>query len=480
MTNGPAREDEIVRPGPTPSHALDALERTISEGLAAHPLLKVGGTVAEITSSSCRLTGLSHFVKLGECVELAGEGKALLCEVVRIDAHGVTVKPFDGALETGLGTMAWRCGGVTLSPDRAWKGRALNALGKPIDGLGRLRQGERAMPTDREPPAPMRRQRLRKPIKTGIRVVDLFTPLCAGQRIGIFAGSGVGKSTLLSMLARAPGFDSTVLALVGERGREVREFLEDALGREKARTIAVVATGDESPMMRRLAPKSAMCIAEHLRDQGENVLLIVDSVTRYAHAARDVALSAGEPPVARGYPPSVFSDLPRLLERAGAGVEGTGSISGVFAVLVDGDDHNDPVADSIRGTLDGHIVLDRAIAEQGRYPPVNVLASVSRLMRAVLTAEQQKLILKLREMIAQFEDTRDLRLMGGYQSGADPSLDRAIQFVPKIYETLRQTPEEALSSDVFQDIARALSPEAPEPASTSRTAVQPSPSPARR
>jgi flagellum-specific ATP synthase len=367
-----------------------------------------------------------------------------------------------------------------VSPDRSWKGRTLNALCKPIDGLGQLRQGERALPTDREPPAPMRRQRLRKPMKTGIRAVDLFTPLCAGQRIGVFAGSGVGKSTLLSMLARAAGFDTTVLALVGERGREVREFLEDALGREKARTIAVVATGDESPMMRRLAPKSAMCIAEHLRDLGENVLLIVDSVTRYAHAARDVALSAGEPPVARGYPPSVFSDLPRLLERAGAGEEGSGSITGVFAVLVDGDDHNDPVADSIRGTLDGHIVLDRAIAEQGRYPPVNVLASVSRLTRAVLTPDQQKLILKLREMIALFEDTRDLRLMGGYHSGADPALDRAIQLVPRIYEVLRQTPEEPLSGDAFQDIARALSAEAPEPTGSNRAARTTSTIPARR
>jgi flagellum-specific ATP synthase len=310
---------------------------------------------------------------------------------------------------------------------------------------------------------------VRTPVRTGIRVVDIFTPLCAGQRIGIFAGSGIGKSTLLSMLARAPGFDSTVLALVGERGREVREFLEDALGRERARTIAVVATGDESPMMRRLAAKSAMCIAEHLRDRGENVLLIVDSVTRFAHAARDVALAAGEPPVARGYPPSVFSDLPRLLERAGPGEEGTGSITGIFAVLVDGDDHSDPVADSIRGTLDGHVVLDRAIAEQGRYPPVNVLASISRLARAVLSPDQQKLTLKLREFIAQYEDTRDLRLMGGYRQGTDAGLDRAVQLVPRIYDVLRQSPGEPLSSDAFQDMARALAAEAPAVVAASAT-----------
>lgn len=471
MTKNPTLDSKIGRSASARPHALDALERVVSDCTAARPHLAVGGVVTEVSSTSCRLAGLSRFVRLGECVELTGIDKPQLCEVVRIDAHGVTVKPFDGTLQAGLGTTAWRHGAVTLNPHRDWKGRAINALGTPIDGLGPLRQGERTISTDREPPAPMRRQRVRNPVKTGIRVIDLFTPLCAGQRIGIFAGSGIGKSTLLSMLARATGFDTTVLALVGERGREVREFLEDALGRERARTIAIVATGDESPMMRRLAPKSAMCIAEHLRDQGESVLLIVDSVTRFAHAARDVALAAGEPPVARGYPPSVFSDLPKLLERAGPGEEGTGSITGVFAVLVDGDDHNDPVADSIRGTLDGHIVLDRAIAEQGRYPPVNVLASISRLTRAVLTPEQQKLILKLREMIAQYEDTRDLRLMGGYRNGTDPSLDKAVQFVPKIYETLKQTPDESLSGDAFQEIARAFAAE-PAPEASSAAAVR--------
>ena len=443
----------------TPANALDALEHAASGCMAEHSLVSVGGVVTEISATACRIAGLSRFVRLGDCVELTASDKPQLCEVVRIDGDGVTVKPFDGNLQAGLGTPAWRRGAVTLNPSGTWKGRTLDALGLPIDGLGPLRQGEQALPTDRDPPAPMRRQRVKKPMKTGIRVIDLFTPLCAGQRVGIFAGSGIGKSTLLAMLARATGFDTTVLALVGERGREVREFLEDALGREKARTIAVVATSDESPMMRRLAPKSALCIAEHLRDAGENVLLIIDSVTRFAHAARDVALAAGEPPVARGYPPSVFSDLPKLLERAGPGEEGKGSITGIFSVLVDGDDHNDPVADSIRGTLDGHIVLDRAIAEQGRYPPVNVLASVSRLTRTVLTAEQAKLMLKLREMISQYEDTRDLRLMGGYRNGADPGLDKAIQLVPRIYDTLRQAPDEALSSDAFQDIARALTAE---------------------
>jgi flagellum-specific ATP synthase len=210
-------------------------------------------------------------------------------------------------------------------------------------------------------------------------------------------------------------------------------------------------------MMRRLAPKTAMCIAEYFRDLGQNVLLIIDSVTRFAHAARDVALAAGEPPVARGYPPSVLNDLPKLLERAGPGEDGRGSITGVFSVLVDGDDHNDPIADTIRGTLDGHVVLDRAIADQGRYPAINVPGSISRLAQHAWTPEQARLVIKLRAMIARFEDTRDLRLMGGYQRGLDAELDKAVDLIPKLYDTLKQAPQDLPSVDAFQDVARMLS-----------------------
>jgi len=249
-----------------------------------------------------------------------------------------------------------------------------------------------------------------------------------------------------------------VIALVGERGREVREFIEDTIGANRDRVVAVVATADESPMRRRLAPRTAMCIAEHFRDQGGNVLLIVDSITRFAHAARDVDLAAGEPPVARGYTPGVFSELPKLLERAGPGDEGSGSITGIFSVLVDGDDHNDPIADAIRGTLDGHIVLDRAIADQGRYPAVNVLRSISRLAHAVWTPEQQKLVMKLRAMIARFEETRDLRLMGGYKAGEDPELDNAVALIPKVITALQQSPRDPVSNDAFQELARQLAP----------------------
>jgi flagellum-specific ATP synthase len=332
----------------------------------------------------------------------------------------------------------------------------INAIGEPVDGLGPLAHGDRTMRVDGEPPAAMTRSRLHRPLRTGIVAIDIFTPLCEGQRIGIFAGSGVGKSTLLSMLAHSDEFSTVVVALVGERGREVREFLEGALSANRSRTVTVVATGDEGPMMRRLAPLSAMSIAQYFRDRGESVLFVVDSITRYAHAARDVALAAGEPAVARGYAPSVFTDLPRLLERAGPGPEGAGSITGIFAVLVDGDDHNDPVADAVRGTLDGHIVLDRAIADQGRYPAINVLGSISRLADIAWTQEQCELVRKLRTLVARFEDTRDLRLMGGYQTGSDPELDRAVALVPRLYDALRQSLASPLSKDAFADLAALL------------------------
>jgi flagellum-specific ATP synthase len=464
MTDAPAAADD---PGPAtlPRHRLEALARAVTVLAAEERKTAIGGRVTEVTPAYCRVGGLSPFVKLGECVELATEGRPQLGEVVRIDPAGVVVKPFENALRAGLGTIVWRRGFVTLSPHSSWKGRTVNALCHPIDGAGPLTQGAGAVSTEREPPSPMRRQRILAPARTGVKVIDLFAPVCAGQRIGIFAGSGVGKSTLLAMLARSQGFDTCVIALVGERGREVREFMEDALGAGRQRAIAVVATGDESPMMRRLAPKTAVTIAEHFRDRGENVLLLVDSVTRFAHAAREVALAAGEPPVARGYTPSVFSDLPKLLERAGPGEEGGGAITGFFSVLVDGDDHNDPVADSIRATLDGHIVLDRAIADQARYPAVNVLASVSRLSNRAWTPEQAALVMKLKSMVARFEDTRDLRLMGGYRGGTDRALDNAIDLVPRLYEAIRQSPEDPPSMDAFQEIARALAPEPAAPES---------------
>ena len=436
--------------------ALSRLEQKLDWARDNLPRARVSGAVTEIATTHYRVSGLSRFVTLGQCVEVQIAGHVEVGEVVRIDGAHVTLKPFDAHCKASIGARAFRADALSLWPSEQWKGRVIDALGRPIDGAGELKRGGRAMPFDAEPPAAMQRSRVKTPIRTGVRVIDLFTPLCAGQRIGVFAGSGVGKSTLLAMLARAPEFDTVVIALVGERGREVREFIDDTLGRYRRSAIAVVSTGDESPMMRRLAPKTAMTVAEYFRDRGDKVLLIVDSVTRFAHAARDIALAAGEPAVARGYAPSVFSDLPRLLERAGPGVDGAGSITGFFSVLVDGDDHNDPVADAIRGTLDGHIVLDRAIADQGRYPAVNILSSVSRLAHFCWTPEQGKLVSKLRTLVARFEETRDLRLMGGYAAGGDAVLDQAVKSAPRIYEAMMQSLSSEPCQDPFIELAAAL------------------------
>ena len=433
-------------------NALRQLEWALLELQQNTPLASVSGAISEIAPTHFRVSGLSRFVRLGELIGVNSAERPQIGEVVRIDSDGIVAKPFDRRFAGGLGSVAFRMPPLSFAPDPGWKGRVINALGAPLDGGAPLIPGSRAVSAEAEPPPAMKRARVNKPLRTGVRIIDLFAPICAGQRVGIFAGSGVGKSTLLAMLARSEGFDTVVLALVGERGREVREFIEDVLGHNRARAITIVSTGDESPMMRRLAPKTAMAVAEYFRDRGESVLLVVDSITRFAHAAREVALAAGEPAVARGYAPTVFADLPRLLERAGPGEEGSGTITGIFSVLVDGDDHNEPIADTIRGTLDGHIVLSRHIADQARYPAVDVLASISRLAHCVWDPEERELVGKLRAMIARYEDTRDLRLMGGYQPGRDASLDQLVEIVPKIYAAMRQDASAAPSADPFREL----------------------------
>jgi flagellum-specific ATP synthase len=433
-------------------NALRQLEWALLDLQQNTPFASVSGAISEIAPTHFRVSGLSRFVRLGELIGVDSAERLQIGEVVRIDSDGIIAKPFDRLFAGGLGSIAFRMPPLSFAPDPGWKGRVINALGAPLDGGAPLVPGSRAVSAEAEPPPAMKRARVHKPLRTGVRIIDLFAPICEGQRVGIFAGSGVGKSTLLAMLARSEGFDTVVLALVGERGREVREFIEDVLGHNRTRTITIVSTGDESPMMRRLAPKTAMAVAEYFRDRGESVLLVVDSITRFAHAAREVALAAGEPAVARGYAPTVFTDLPRLLERAGPGEEGSGTITGIFSVLVDGDDHNEPIADTIRSTLDGHIVLSRHIADQARYPAVDVLASTSRLAHCVWDPEERELVSKLRAMIARYEDTRDLRLMGGYQPGRDSSLDQSVEIVPKIYAAMRQDASAAPSTDPFREL----------------------------
>jgi flagellum-specific ATP synthase len=448
--------DPVPVPLPVSLNALHTLEAIYGDFGEPGGAIRTGGRIEEVSSSHLRVRGVSHAARLGDIVVLGRGHNQRSSEVVQIGPRDTLVAPFDRKVEAGIGDTAFLRGQFTLAPDESWRGRAIDALGRPIDDGQPLAKGAHRGGLH-HPPAALRRQRVEQAFYTGVRVIDIFTPLCFGQRLGIFAGSGVGKSTLLAMLARAQAFDTVVVALIGERGREVREFLEDTIGAEDMRkTVAVVATSDESAMMRRRAPDTAMRVAEHFRDRGHRVLLLLDSITRYAHALREVAISTGEPPVARGYPASVFTDMPKLLERAGPGAEGKGSITAILSVLVDGDDHNDPVADCTRGILDGHIVLSRTIAEQGRYPPVDPLGSVSRLAAKAWKEDQRVLVSKLRAMISRFEDTRDIRLLGAYQAGADPDLDMAIRQVPIIYEALSQTPAEGPSSDPFADLARFL------------------------
>jgi flagellum-specific ATP synthase len=437
------------------SNRLVELAEKIQRLQAETPLVRIVGTIVEASPSGYAVQGLSRFVRLGSLVSIEDGG---LAEVIRLDREQVLVRGFEGTTQASLGTRVSPRGDLAIRPHSSWKGRVIDALAHPIDGGADLMQGDHALPVDQSPPSALTRRYVRTPLKTRIRVVDAFTPLARGQRIGVFAGSGVGKSTLLGMLAQAEGFDTVVVVLVGERGREVREFAETTLHGHGHRMVTVVATGDETAMMRRLAPRTGMRVAEYFRDRGDNVLLIMDSVTRYAHAARDVALAAGEAPVARGYPPSVFTDLPQLLERAGPGAEAQGDITGIFSVLVDGDDHNDPVADAIRGTLDGHIVLDRRIAEQGRYPAVNILASISRLAQYVWSAEQKKIIQRCLSLAARFEEARDLVAMGGHQPGADLELDSALVIVPKLYQLMQQSPGAMQLRDPFAEIAALLQP----------------------
>lgn len=435
----------------------ERLDAVLAHAAQRGPAHRVSGKVARISPSYIVVSGLSKFVSIGDAVSIAGVGGSVLAEVASIEAETINVTPFiaDHRVELG-GRVTALSGQLTLAPHDSWMGRTLNALGHPIDDGDPLQTGGAAVPIQGTPPAAMRRNRLGEPLITGVKAVDLFTPICAGQRIGIFAGSGVGKSTLLAMLSRAPSSDVTVLALVGERSREVRDFLDDTLSASRDRVVTVVATSDESPMMRRMAPSTAMCIAEYYRDQGKNVLLIIDSLTRYAHAIRELALAANEPPVARGYPPSVFSALPRLLERAGTGEDGAGTITAVLSVLVDGDDHNDPIADATRGILDGHIVLDRAIASQGRLPAVDPLVSLSRLAPKIRTQRQAQFATQLVELVSRFEDTRDLRAIGGYRSGSDATLDRAMEMVPRLYDALKQSLDEPPVEDVFAHLTQVL------------------------
>jgi flagellum-specific ATP synthase len=411
---------------------------------------RIEGQVAGVAGLAVELRGVSAHLSVGDRLALQPRaGAAGLAEVVGFRgglAHALAFESIDG-IGPGRAAVA------SLPPSRAvlavadsWIGRVLDPLGRPIDRRGALAPGAEPRNVRAGPPVATQRARLGPPVDLGVRALNAFATCRQGQRLGLFAGAGIGKSTLLAMLARHAACDVAVLALVGERGREVREFIEDELGPAGlARSVVVVATSDAPPLMRREAACAAMTIAEHFRDAGRHVLLLMDSVTRYCSALREIGMSAGEPPTARGYPPSVFAELPRLLERAGPGLADQavpGQISALFTVLVEADDHNEPVSDAIRAILDGHIVLDRRIAERGRYPAIDVLRSISRTMSGCTAPEDLALARRARGLLSLHADLSDLVRLGAYRPGLDPAADEAIALAPRIEAFLQQTPQE--------------------------------------
>ncbi len=343
--------------------------------------------------------------------------------------HGDLVGLAPGQPVQGLG----RSFGLNVSDD--FLGRVVDGFGRPLDGMPAPEHGQRR-PIRKEAPMPMERASVNQPIATGVRAIDGLMTLGCGQRVGIFARAGVGKSTLLGQITRGTEADVVVACLVGERGREVRDFVEDTVGDAMSRTVLVAATSDRSPLERLTAPWVAITIAEHFQAQGKNVLLVVDSITRFAHAAREVGLAAGEPPTVRGYPPSFFATVPQLLERMGR--LKSGSITGLLTVLVDGDEEDDPVADALRGLLDGHISLSPELARSGHYPAIDVLDSLSRLMPKLADRPHQARARAIRELLAAFRDGRDLVDVGAYQPGSNRLLDLALERMPMIEAFLRQ------------------------------------------
>ncbi|WP_423183671.1 FliI/YscN family ATPase [Arthrobacter sp. NyZ413] len=397
------------------------------------------GTVTSVIGLGLEVSGLDCAV--GDLVTI-GDTPGLDAEVVASVRGAVKCMPLGRLNGVAAGDPARSKGSPLLVPTgRGLFGRVLDGLARPIDGKGPLPAG-RMVPLDNEAPSAMHRARIDTPLQTGVRVLDTMATLGRGQRMGLFAGSGVGKSSLLSMIARGTDAEVSVIALVGERGREVREFLEDDLGPDGlARSVVVVATSDEPALMRLRAAVVATRIAESFREAGQDVVLMMDSLTRVAMAQREIGLSAGEPPATRGYPPSTFSVLARLLERAGTAE--TGSVTGIYTVLVDGDDHNEPIADAARSILDGHIVLDRKLAVTGHFPSVDVLGSVSRVASKVNTPDRMALAASLRRVLAARRGAQDLIDVGAYHRGSNRLVDAALDHEADINRFLQQSMDES-------------------------------------
>ncbi|MCJ2071477.1 flagellar protein export ATPase FliI [Methylobacterium sp. J-030] len=432
---------DSARPVAALAAARAALERV--------EVLETFGRVVAIRGLLVEVAGPVAAMRLGGRIDVEGaDGLGRVpCEIIGFQGDRALAMPF-GSLEgvrRGCPAYVRDEAAGAIRPTGGWLGRVIDALGRPVDGLGPLPQGPDIYSLRADPPPAHARSRVGGPLDLGVRCINTFLTMCAGQRMGIFAGSGVGKSVLLSMLARYTAADVAVIGLVGERGREVQEFLQDDLGAAGlARSVVVVATSDEPALMRRNAAYVTLSVAEHFRDQGAKVLCMIDSITRFAMAQRDIGLAAGEPPTAKGYTPTVFSELPRLLERAGPGV-GQGTISALFTVLVEGDDHNEPVADAVRGILDGHIVMERAIAERGRYPAINVLRSVSRTMPRSCDPVYLPVVRRARRLLSTYADMEELIRLGAYRAGSSQEVDEAVALMPHLEAFLGQGKEEATS-----------------------------------
>ncbi|MCK1287140.1 flagellar protein export ATPase FliI [Bradyrhizobium sp. 44] len=421
--------------------------------------INIYGRVVGVRGLMVEVAGPIHAMSVGARLVIeTGGNRSIPCEVIGFSGNNAVVMPFAGLDGVRRGCKAVIANAANqVRPCAAWLGRVVNALGEPIDGKGPLPQGPAPMPYRNSPPPAHSRKRVGAPLDLGVRAMNTFLTCCRGQRMGIFAGSGVGKSVLLSMLARNVDAAVSVIGLIGERGREVQEFLQDDLGEEGlARSVVVVATSDEPALMRRQAAYLTLAVAEYFRDEEQDVLCLMDSVTRFAMAQREIGLSAGEPPTAKGYTPTVFTELPKLLERAGPGL-GEGAITAIFTVLVDGDDHNEPIADAVRGILDGHIVMQRSIAERGRYPAINILKSVSRTMPKSADPQFWPTIQKARTVMATYADMEELIRLGAYRAGSSPEVDEAIRLHEPLEAFLRQRKDENASlADGYRQLAQIL------------------------
>ncbi|WP_416719967.1 flagellar protein export ATPase FliI [Bacillus paralicheniformis] len=385
-----------------------------------------------------------------------GDGpKAIKAEVVGFKDQNILLMPYLEAANIAPGSIVEATGeSLRVKVGSGLIGQVVDAFGNPLDG-STLPKGLAQVSTDQAPPNPMKRPPIREKMAVGVRSIDSLLTVGKGQRVGIFAGSGVGKSTLMGMIARETAADLNVIALVGERGREVREFIEKDLGEEGLkRTIVVVATSDQPALMRLKAAYTATAIAEYFRDKGQNVMFMMDSVTRVAMAQREIGLATGEPPTTKGYTPSVFAILPKLLERTGT--TENGSITAFYTVLVDGDDMNEPIADTVRGILDGHIVLDRSLANKSQFPAVNILKSISRVMSNIAGKDHIRAANRFREMLSTYQNSEDLINIGAYKKGSSREIDEAIQFHPKLISFLKQEVDEAASLEESISLLKSL------------------------